>query len=115
MWCICVRNVEILGAWDSRLHHSFWCFFLARDVGTPSTEKVQCFEFFLDEERQKERTFCFVWFFYFGRKPCMCKRVMLFFPCEDPHKERKQAGKLFCGLGFREPTRRAKNELSRYY
>jgi hypothetical protein len=40
--------------------------------------------------------------------------VMLFFPCEDPHKERKQAGKLFCGLGLKEPTRRAKNELSCY-
>ncbi len=60
MGCICVQNIEILGARDSRLHHSFWYFSGARDVGTPSTEKVQCFEFFFDEERQKETTFCFV-------------------------------------------------------
>jgi hypothetical protein len=35
-------------------------------VGTPSTEKVQCFELFFSEERQKEKDilFCMVFLFW---------------------------------------------------
>jgi hypothetical protein len=40
------KNVEILGAWDSRLHHSFWCFSRPRYVWhTQHTRKFNVLNF----------------------------------------------------------------------
>ncbi len=81
----------------------------------PAQRKFNVLNFSSMRSVRKKRHFVLYDFFCFGRKPCMCKRVMLFFLVKIRiKKESKQAGKLFCGLGFKEPTRRAKNELSCY-
>ncbi len=83
------ENVEILGASDSRLHHSFWCFSQPRYVcgHTQHTRKFNVLNFCSTTSGRNKGPF--VWFFCLDASRACARESCCFFPSQGTHKESK--------------------------